>query len=75
MFSAGNANDSQFAFISNGEIVLNGQGTAQVFDVTGRMIGSHNNVTRISTENMAAGVYMIRLINGTDVKTQKIVVK
>ena len=73
VFSAGN--DDQFAFISNGEIVLNGQGTAQVYDVTGRMISSHYNATRIATENMAAGVYVIRLINGENVKTQKIVVK
>ena len=75
VFATGNANNDQFAFISNGEIVLHGQGTVQLDDVTGRMIGSHNNVTRISTENMAAGVYMLRMINGTDVKTQKIVIK
>ena len=75
VFSVNNANSEQFAFISNGEIVLDGQGTVQVFDVTGRIIGSYYNATRIATENMAAGVYMLRLINGSDVKTQKIVIK
>ncbi len=75
VFSTGNANDSQFAFISNGEIILNGQGTVQVYDVTGRMISSHNDVTSISTNGMANGVYMLRLINGDNVKTQKIVVR
>ena len=75
VFSANDTDSDSFAFISNGEIILNGQGTVQVYDITGRMISSHNNVTRISTEGMAAGVYMIRLINGNGVKTQKIVVK
>jgi hypothetical protein len=75
VFSANDTDNNSFAFISNGEIILNGQGTVQVYDITGRMISSHNNMSRISTESMAAGVYMIRLINGSDVKTQKIVVK
>ena len=70
--------DENFAFISNGEIILNGVNgntTVQVFDVTGRMINSTNGANRIATNNMAAGVYMLRLINGDNVKTQKIVVK
>ena len=77
VFAAGN-NDDQFAFIGNGEIILNGVNgntTVQLFDVTGRMLSSTNGANRISTENMAAGVYMLRMVNGNDVKTQKIVVK
>ena len=77
VFATGN-DDDQFAFIGNGEIILNGVNgntTVQLFDVTGRMLSSTNGANRISTENMAAGVYMIRLVNGNDVKTQKIVVK
>ena len=76
VFAAGN--DEQFAFIGNGEIILNGingNTVVQLFDVTGRMLSSTNGATRLSTENMAAGVYMIRLVNGSDMKTQKIVVK
>ena len=64
-----------FAYVSDGNLILNGEGTVQVFDVTGRLISSHNDVNRISTEGLTPGVYMIRLINGNDVKTQKIVVK
>ena len=78
VFSTSNGNESQFAFIGNGEIILNGvngNATVQLFDVTGRMISSTNGANRISTENMAAGVYMLRLVNGENVKTQKIVVK
>jgi hypothetical protein len=74
VFAAGN-DDNNFAFVNNGEIILNGHGTVQVYDVTGRMISSHNDVTSIATDGMSAGVYMLRLINGSDIKTQKIVVK
>ena len=78
VFAAGNNSNEQFAFIGNGEIILNGidgNTTVQLFDVTGRMLSSTNGANRISIENMAAGVYMLRLVNGNDVKIQKIVVK
>ena len=77
VFASGNSN-SQFAFLSNGEIILsgiNGNTNVQLFDVTGRLVSSLNGVSRISTENMAAGVYMIQLVNGENSLTQKIVVK
>ena len=43
----------------------------------GRVVVSRDasNASAISTSGMTAGVYMLRLINGTNVKTQKIVVK
>ena len=78
VFATGNNSNSQFAFISNGEIILNGidgNTTVQLFDVTGRMISSTNSANRISIENMAAGVYVLRLVNGNNVKSQKIVIK
>ena len=82
VFSANNVDENAiedaFAFISNGEIILNGVNgntTVQVFDVTGRMINSTNGANRIATNNLTDGVYMLRLINGDNVKTQKIVVK
>ena len=75
VFSAGNADSDNFAFVSNGQIVLTEQGNAQVYDITGRMVNSYNNVNYISTEGMTAGVYVLQLVNGSNVKTQKIVVK
>ena len=78
VYSTGNATDDQFALISNGEIFLsgiNGDTTVQLFDVTGRMISSANGASRISTEKMAAGVYVLRLVNGNDEKTQKVVLQ
>ena len=67
-----------FAFYSNGNWIVNsnGESTLQVVDVTGRILSSHN--INGSTEinlNQMPGVYMLRLINGTDVKVQKIVMQ
>ena len=72
-----------FAFINNGEIIITGVAdtcdvSLQVIDVLGRiyrdaMITSPN--PRISTAGMTPGVYVLRLIQGQNVKTQKIVLE
>ena len=67
-----------FAFISNGNIIVNGTGTLQVFDALGRQVLTRELSTvnsQLSTVNFPAGVYVLRLIDGDDVKTQKIVMK
>jgi len=64
-----------FAYISNGNIIVNGEGTLQVIDMTGRVIRSSDAINRVSTSGMTPGVYVLRLINANDVKTQKIVVR
>ena len=65
-----------FAFYSNGNIIINGEGTIQVIDIMGRIIVSDGGHTRcVPTTGMAPGVYVLRLINGDNVKTQKIVVR
>ena len=80
VFATGN-NDSEsnFGFISNGNLMIlgiDGEATLQMIDVTGRILssetfsGSYNKAI-----NAAQGVYMIRLIQGENVRTQKIVVK
>ena len=86
----GDVCEPNFAFVSNGEIIITGVGgdgdagtaSLQVVDVLGHvcrdamiaspMIASPNH--RISTTGMAPGVYVLRLVNGDDVKTQKIVI-
>ena len=77
MFATGNAEDS-FAFYSNGSFVINNEGaaTVQVIDVNGRILSSEsiNGYANVNV-NAAAGVYMIRLINGESVKVQKIIIK
>jgi len=80
------ANDAQiggegsddFAFISNGQLILTGMdanSVLQIIDITGRVLSSSNATNRINIDGLTAGVYVLRLINGDDVKTQKIVVK
>ena len=66
-----NENDDEnenFAFINNGNIIVNGTGTIQVIDVLGHVL-----FTRKVTPN-SSGVYVLRLINGDKVRTQKIVI-
>ncbi len=68
--------DSNFAFVSNGQIIVNGQGTLQVIDVLGRIITNvETSYYGVSTKDMVPGVYVLRLINGSEVKTQKIVIE
>ena len=77
VFATGNADDT-FAFFSNGSFVINNEGNAtlQVLDVTGRILKSEsiNGCANVNV-NAAPGVYMLRLINGDNVKVQKVVVK
>ena len=70
---------TNFAYFNGSEWVIenDGQATLQVIDVMGRMLRneiiSGNATTR--TDNLSAGVYVMRLVNGEKVKTQKIVVE
>ena len=77
-----NENDNQnenedFAFISNGEIIVNGEGTLQVIDVLGHQLVSRQVTSdyRLPTSDFSSGVYVLRLINGESARTQKIVIK
>ena len=76
--STGSASDEAFAFFSNGNWIINtaGEATLQVIDITGRIISSESVNGSVSTTlNATPGVYMLRLINGENVKVQKIVVR
>ena len=79
VFSAnGNADaDDVFAFIdASGNIIVNGEGTLQVIDVTGHILSSETVSGSVSKAiNAAPGVYMLRLISADGVKVQKIVVR
>jgi hypothetical protein len=41
----------------------------------GRVVLSGDAINRVSTGGMTPGVYVLRLINGNDVKTQKMVIE
>jgi hypothetical protein len=64
-----------FAFISDGNIIVNGNGTLQIIDVMGHVIRCTDVARNVSTAGITPGVYVLRLINGKDVKTQKIVIQ
>ena len=73
-----NDNENEdFAFISNGEIIITGEGIVQVIDVLGHQLVSRQVTSdfRLPTSDFSAGVYVLRLINGQNVKTQKIVIR
>lgn len=73
-----NSNNDNFAFFSNGSFVINNEGeaTLQIVDVMGRIIKSEtiNGCANVSL-NAAPGVYVFNLVNGNNIRTQKIVVE
>ena len=81
VFATGSSADGDsFAFINGmGNLCIfgiEGEATVQVMDALGRMVSSNTFSGSFESKlNVAPGVYMIRLINGNDVKVQKIVVK
>ncbi len=72
-----NSNET-FAFFSDGQLIVNGEGTLQIFDALGRQLMCKQLSTlncQLSTVNYSPGVYMLRLVNGDNVKVQKVVVR
>lgn len=66
-----------FAFIVGDELVVDGEGTLQVFDVMGRQLSSTTLSGTRSTVGLptaATGVYVLRLTSENGMKVQKIVV-
>ena len=78
LYSANGTNDAAFAYLDGNGWVVNadGEATLQVIDMMGRILSEHNikGNTKISI-NQPAGLYVIRLVNGENNKTQKIVIK
>ena len=70
--------DQPFAFMSDGNLIVSnkGEATLQVIDVNGRIVRSEsiNNSASVNL-NTVPGIYMLRLINGENVKVQKVVVR
>ena len=85
VFSANNNDETNaemgddFAFISNGQIILNGtveNATLQMIDMLGRVVSSQQiNGNSAHMAPVTNGVYVLRLINNGESKTQKVVVK
>ena len=72
------ANSEDFVFFSNGNWIIDNEGeaTLQVIDLNGHVLSSENIYGSTSIQvDAAPGVYMLRLVNGDNVKVQKVVVK
>ena len=70
-YTSGNTNNDIFAYQSESDIVVYGEGELQVFDVMGRMVKTQR-INGVETVNVnATGVYIFKL----NEKTQKIVVR
>ena len=65
-FSPDSDSDSdQFAYYADGRIVVNGEGTLQIYDLTGRMV---------ENSHLAPGVYILRLTTPEKVRIQRIII-
>ena len=72
------AEGSTFAFQMGDQLIVNGEGTLQLFDVNGRMLVStetYGTQTSLNLPKMSAGVYVLRLTGTQGVKVQKMVIK
>ena len=73
-----NEDESQtdFAFISDGQLIVNGTGTLYVYDALGRQVSVKQVTPLTSTLSpLTSGVYVLQLVDGNSVRTQKIIVK
>lgn len=71
-------NSATFAFQMGDELVINGEGMLQMFDVSGRCLMSTRTMgqqSSVSLPKTAAGVYLLRLTTNSEVKVQKMVIK
>ena len=72
------SNNESFAFFNGSEWVINGKGHLDVIDVTGRVLYAaqlNNDQNRIHLDDVAKGVYLLRVIDNKAVRTQKIIVR
>lgn len=72
------ANGTTFAFFDGDDWVIDGKGPLALVDMTGRILyatelSGENN--RINFDRFARGVYVLRLVEGKTVKTQKIILR
>lgn len=72
------ASSANFAFFHQGSLVVNGQGNLELIDLNGRVLmekdlnGSQNT---LALPEVPEGLYLLRLANDKNIKTQKIIIK
>ena len=72
-----NEDAKHFAYQSGDELIIEAEGTVQLFDVTGRMlyigeVESHGE--RINVGHLNNAAYILRLVNEEGVKVQKVII-
>lgn len=72
-----NSEITHFAYIAGENIIVTGEGTLEIIDMTGRIVKTIGiyGVERVCASSLQNGMYILRVINGNNVKTQKIVVR
>lgn len=75
-----NMAETAFAYLSNGSLIVNDVepgSTLQIMDALGRTVrnGQFGGSNTIGVQDLKAGVYVLRLVDGEKVMTQKIVIK
>lgn len=74
VFKGVNGDNDIFAYQNGSDVIVRGEGDLQIFDVTGRSVMT-TTVSGIETIHVSTtGVYIFRL-SGSEVKTQKIVIR
>ncbi len=69
--------EGNFAFFNGSEWVINGKGQLEVIDMLGRILYAErltNDQNRVHLD-FAPGVYMIRVVDNKNMKTQKVIVR
>lgn len=78
IFEDADGGNETFAYFNGSAWVVNaveGDAILQVVDMTGRVILSNSAKAGVSVNAMPQGIYVLRLIDGDNVKTQKIINK
>lgn len=73
-----NAETETFAFQFGDEIIINGEGSVELFDLNGRLIKAEKVIgsqSSISKPNAASGMYLLRLTSDRKTRVQKIVIR
>ena len=67
-----------FAFVSNGNLIVNGTGMFEMIDMNGRVISATRLTdaqNTVALPNAAAGVYVLKLTDSASSKVQKVVIR
>lgn len=66
-----------FAFMMGDELVVNGEGMLQVYDMSGRLLAErelHGTQSTVSLPRVSNGMYLLRLRSASQVRVQKMVI-